>query len=282
MSPKQSLNIALIGCGKMGSAMLRGWLDAGIGGRVHVLEPQGLPPGFGDFTPSPVDCRTSAEDFAKAASGADVYVLAVKPQIMEEVCRSIAAAVPREALVLSIAAGQTIESFERRFGEKQAIVRAMPNTPAALGESATVAVANPHVSQKQKDQADALLRSMGMVKWIDDENLMDAVTALSGSGPAYVFLMIETLAKAGEKAGLPADLAMTLARQTVIGSAALAESEPGTPAETLRRNVTSPGGTTAAALKVLMDTGELQNLFDRAIEAARDRGRELSKPGPKP
>ena len=282
MSPKQSLNIALVGCGKMGSAMLRGWLDAGIGGRIHVLEPQGLPPGFGDFTPNPVDCCTSAEDFARAASGADVYVLAVKPQIMEEVCRSIAAAVPREALVLSIAAGQTIESFQRRFGESQAIVRAMPNTPAAIGKGITVAVANGHVSDNQRGQADALLRATGQVEWVDDENLLDAVTALSGSGPAYIFLLIDTLAKAGEKAGLPADLAMKLARQTVIGSAALAESEPDTPAETLRRNVTSPGGTTAAALKVLMDAGELQNLFDRAIEAARDRGRELSRPGPKP
>ena len=153
----------------------------------------------------------------------------------------------------------------------------MPNTPAAIGEGVTVAVANSHVTEEQKRQADALLRATGEVRWIENEAKMDAVTALSGSGPAYVFLLIETLAKAGENQGLPAEMAMRLARQTVIGSAALAERDAAIPAATLRQNVTSPGGTTAAALKVLMDSGEMQALFDRALDAATRRSRELSK-----
>ena len=271
--PKASpINIALIGCGKMGGALLRGWLKAKITKHVHVLEPAGLK-GFGKS----VTVHKDAASFLKAKAKADVYVLAVKPQVMDDVCRSIAAAIPSGALVLSIAAGQTISSFEKRFGAKQPIVRAMPNLPASIGEGITVAVANKRVSAKQKKQADSILRAAGLVEWVDKESLLDPVTALSGSGPAYVFLLIEALAEAGKKAGLTADLSMKLARQTVIGAAALAGAEPGIPAETLRKNVTSPGGTTEAALKVLMQNGDLQALFDRAIAAASARAGQLSQ-----
>jgi pyrroline-5-carboxylate reductase len=272
----KNLNIALIGCGKMGSAMLRGWLAAKIENRIAVLDPAGLPDEFADFAPNPVSYYKDVAAFAKNAPAADVYVIAVKPQIMEDVCRAIAPAIPQNALILSIAAGQTIASFEQRFGAKKAIVRAMPNTPAAIGKGIAVAVANNNVTDEQKQQTDAILQSIGEVEWVRDEALLDPVTAVSGSGPAYVFLLIEALAKAGEKAGLAPAFAMKLARQTVIGSAALAEAEPNTPASKLRENVTSPGGTTAAALEVLMN-GEWQDIMNKAIAAAAKRSNELSK-----
>ncbi len=272
----KKLDIALIGCGKMGSAMLRGWLAAKIEKRVYALDPAGLPAEFESYVPNPVTYFDSAEKFITRVPKADVFVVAVKPQIMEDVCKSIAAAIPPETLILSIAAGQTIAAFEDRFGKTRAIVRAMPNTPASIGKGISVATANAHVTAAQKKHANAILQSIGQVEWMDKESLLDPVTAVSGSGPAYVFLLIETLAKAGEASGLTPDFAMKLARQTVIGSAALAEAESGTPAARLRENVTSPGGTTAAALKVLMD-GKMQKIFDEAIKAATARSKELSK-----
>ena len=271
-----AMNLALIGCGKMGTAMLCGWLAAGIENRVYVLDPAGLPEELTDFTPNPVTHFKGASEFVNSAPPADVFVIAVKPQVMETVCNSIAAAVPRSALVLSIAAGQTIAGFEKRFGAAQPVVRAMPNTPASIGKGITVAVANKNVSIEQKQQAGSILKAMGAVEWVDDEGLLDAVTALSGSGPAYVFLLMDVMAEAGRKAGLPADLSMKLARQTVIGAGALAEKEASLPVSTLRQNVTSPGGTTEAALRVLMG-GPMQRMFDEAIAAATARGKELSK-----
>jgi pyrroline-5-carboxylate reductase len=268
--------IALIGCGKMGGAMLRGWIDARTAGHIDVLEPHGLPLSLSALTPEPVTVHGSAAIFLRNANKhPDVVVLAVKPQIMDEVCAAIAPGIPKQALVLSIAAGKPVAAYERAFGADQPVVRVMPNTPAAIGKGMSVAVANAHVSAEQRALAHELLSAVGKVEWVRDETMMDAVTALSGSGPAYIFLLIETLAKAGEKAGLPPDMAMTLARQTVIGSAALAESDAQTPAATLRENVTSPGGTTAAALEVLMN-GELQDIYNRAISAAVKRGQELA------
>jgi pyrroline-5-carboxylate reductase len=271
--PEKS-KIALIGCGKMGGALLRGWIQAGILNHAYVLDPAGMPD---DIDARLATAYKDSPSFIQAKPQAGIYVLAVKPQVMEETCRALAGAVPAKALVLSIAAGQKISSFEKYFDAAQPVVRAMPNLPASIGLGITVAVANSPVSAAQKQQADSILRAAGAVEWIDDENMLDAVTALSGSGPAYVFLLIEALARAGEKQGLTAALAKTLARQTVIGSAALAEREATTPPETLRKNVTSPGGTTEAALKILMDDGKLQNLFDRALAAATARGRELSQ-----
>ncbi|MCB9991249.1 MAG: pyrroline-5-carboxylate reductase [Rhodospirillales bacterium] len=271
----KNLNIALIGCGKMGSAMLRGWLSAKIEDRVTVLDPVGLPEEFAAYAPNPVTHYSDAARFSEKAGKADVYVMAVKPQIMDEVCKTIAPAIPGDALILSIAAGQTIGAFESRFGADKAIIRAMPNTPAAIGKGISVAVGNTPVTDTHKDMADTLLQSVGQVEWVDREDLLDPVTAVSGSGPAYVFLLIETLAKAGENAGLDADFAMKLARQTVIGSAALAEQESTLPASKLRENVTSPGGTTAAALDILMD-GKWQDIMTAAIAAATKRSKELS------
>lgn len=265
------MSVALVGCGKMGSALLRGWIEGAAEGPFLVLEPQGVDSAL---RRDGVQFFTDSHAFCAAAEEAEVFVLAVKPQIMEAVCADLRTAVAPESLVLSIAAGQDIAGFRRRFSPNQPIVRAMPNTPAAIGAGMTVAVASPDVSPSLRARAGALLRAVGHVEWIADEGLMDAVTALSGSGPAYVFLLIEVLAEAGRKAGLDAALAMTLSRQTVIGSAALAANDDATDAAALRRAVTSPGGTTEAALQILMD-GRLQTLFDAALAAARDRGRDL-------
>lgn len=275
MAEQPDLSLALIGCGKMGSALLRGWLASGRIKHVYILDPGGLPDEFEDEVPGRITFYDKPETFAGARPPASVFVIAVKPQIMDDICHAIKKAIPAEALVLSIAAGQTIAKFENYFGGTQPVIRSMPNTPAAISKGMTVGCPNTHVSPAQKSLADELLKAVGMVEWLDDETLMDAVTAVSGSGPAYIFLLIEAMAAAGEKAGLEKDFAMKLARQTVIGSAALAEAE-NTPAETLRKNVTSPGGTTAAALSVLMADEGMQDLFDRAIDAATRRSRELS------
>ncbi len=259
----------------MGGAMLRGWLSARIANKIYTLDPQGLPPEFESYTEDTITHFKNAAQFSEAQPNTDVFVIALKPQIMDTACKSIASTIPESALVLSIAAGQTIAAFEKRFSETQPIIRAMPNTPAAIGKGITVAAASRHVTTEQKEQAEIILKSVGLVEWVDEESLLDPVTAVSGSGPAYIFLMIEAMAEAGEAAGLTPDFAMKLARQTVIGSAALAETESNTAASTLRENVTSPGGTTEAALKVLMN-GKFQNILNKAIAAATARSKELS------
>lgn len=261
-------NIVLIGCGKMGSALLAGWLDADIDAAFSVVEPHDIPHKTVDHYRDTVEAK-------KAIAKADIVILAIKPQIMGAVCSTLKNYLHDGTLVLSIAAGQSINSFQDYFGNKQPLIRAMPNTPAAIGRGMTVAVPTGTVTTPQKDLANALLQSAGKVEWVNDESLLDAVTALSGSGPAYVFLLIETLTESGRKLGLSDELATTLARQTVIGSAALAEAEPNINAATLRKNVTSPGGTTEAALEILMD-GRMQKLFDEALAAAKKRGEELN------
>lgn len=262
--------VLLVGCGKMGAALLEGWLKAGIADRVHVVEPNrgGVPdhPGVQVV----VDAGGLPSDLAP-----DAVVLAVKPQVMDGVAPAYARFAGGRAVFLSIAAGKTIGYFADRLGTGAAIVRAMPNTPAAIGKGITALAAGPRVTADQRALCERLMQAAGAVEWVTDEGLLDAVTALSGGGPAYVFLLIETLARAGAAAGLPADLAMRLARQTVIGAGALAEASP-EPAETLCRNVTSPNGTTQAALEVLMAPEGVQPLFDRAIAAATRRSRELA------
>jgi len=264
--------LLLVGCGKMGGAMLDGWAARGLGADgVHVVEPHPAPgiagkPGVtlhaGPST-LPADLRPA------------VVVLAVKPQSMDEALPPYRRLVAPGTVFLSIAAGKTIAYFTGLLGAGAAIVRAMPNTPAAVGRGITVAVANAHVGADQRAASDRLLGAVGEVAWTDDEGQIDAVTALSGGGPAYVFLLIECLAEAGRAAGLPAELAMRLARATVIGSGELARLSPD-PASRLRENVTSPGGTTLAALQVLMAPDGLQPLLTRAIAAATARSRELA------
>jgi pyrroline-5-carboxylate reductase len=269
-NPLQNLpgTIALAGAGKMGGAMLTGWLAGGLdASRVMVIEPF---PADDIKALAARGIRLNPKD----AGTADTLVVAVKPQMFREAGPALKQLVGPSTLVVSIMAGTPIAALEQVCGGM--VVRAMPNTPAAIGRGITVAVAAKNVSAAQRATADALLRATGVVEWVDDESLMDAVTAVSGSGPAYVFLLAEELARAGVEAGLPADLATKLARETVAGSGDLLHRSEQDSA-TLRQNVTSPGGTTAAALEVLMAKDGMQPLMIRAIAAATRRSKELAK-----
>jgi pyrroline-5-carboxylate reductase len=213
-------------------------------------------------------------DAGLAIDGANVIVLAVKPQSMPVVLAELSGKVRPEQLVLSIAAGITIASINGKLGEHQAVIRSMPNTPALIGHGITGIVAGRHCSDPQRNQAEEILSAAGEIVWLDDEGLMDAVTAISGTGPAYYFLLTEALAAAAESFGLPAETADRLASITCFGAGAMLASSPGEAAE-LRRRVTSPGGTTQAAM-VIMEEGKFRELVRRAAEAARDRSRELA------
>ena len=262
--------VALIGAGKMGSAMLEGWLALGLAPRnVVVIEPKPAEEIVALSTKG-----VALNPSAGAISNIGTVVLAVKPQVAAAIMPNVAPLVGADTLVLSIMAGKTI-GFLQAGLPKAAIVRAMPNTPAAIGRGITVAVPNVAVTADQKRRAHALLAASGAVEWIADETHMDAVTAVSGSGPAYVFLLAETLARAGVAAGLPEDLAAKLARETVAGSGELLHRSPLDPA-TLRQNVTSPAGTTAAALDVLMGADGLDPLMRQAVAAAARRSKELA------
>ncbi|MCL2714996.1 MAG: pyrroline-5-carboxylate reductase [Alphaproteobacteria bacterium] len=261
--------ILLAGAGKMGSAMLGGWL-------AHGLEPRCI----AVIEPSP-----SAEITALAASGIEInpdpagigaieaLVVAVKPQSFPQAAARLRQFVSHSTAVVSIMAGIRIVALREACGG--AVIRAMPNTPAAIGRGITVAVPAADVDSGQRELADALLSALGVVEWVDDEGLMDAVTAVSGSGPAYVFLFAEELTRAGIEAGLPEALAARLACETVAGAGELLHRSK-LPPDTLRRNVTSPGGTTAAALDVLTGEPGLRNLMIRATAAAVRRSQELA------
>jgi pyrroline-5-carboxylate reductase len=262
--------ILLAGAGKMGGAMLSGWLAQGLDPKqLAVIEPQ----------PSGEISALAARGVRLNPSPADVgavatLVIALKPQTFGEAGAMLKPFAGPSTLAVSIMAGITIASISQICGG--GVVRAMPNTPAAIGRGITVAVAANNVGSAQRAVADALLRATGSVEWVDDEALMDAVTAVSGSGPAYVFLLAEELARAGVEAGLPQELAEKLARQTVAGSGELLHRSD-LSAATLRQNVTSPGGTTAAALAVLMGPDGMQSLLTRAVAAATRRSKELAK-----
>jgi len=262
--------IVLAGAGKMGGAMLSGWLARGLDAkRVAVIEPQ--PSGeISALATKGVRLNPSPKQLGSIAT----LVIALKPQTFPEAGGALKSFSGPSTLVVSIMAGTTIASIGAACGGS--VVRAMPNTPAAIGRGITVAVAAKNVSAAQRAVADALLRATGSVEWVDDESLMDAVTAVSGSGPAYIFLLAEELARAGVEAGLPQELATKLARETVAGSGELLHRSD-TPSATLRQNVTSPGGTTAAALEVLMGPDGMQSLLTRAVAAATRRSKELAK-----
>lgn len=263
--------LVLLGCGKMGSALLEGWLTGGLPAEaITVLEPN----------PSPTLSANAADGVrlnAELPEDPAVAVLAVKPQSMGAALPRLQALGNGSTVFLSIAAGTPIRAFEAALGANTPIVRAMPNTPAAVGRGITALVGNAHADARALDLAETLMRAVGQTVHLADEGQMDAVTAVSGSGPAYVFLLIEALAAAGEAEGLPGDLALALARATVAGAGALAESSPSEPSQ-LRVDVTSPGGTTAAALAVLMDESEgIPALMRRAVAAAAARSRELGR-----
>lgn len=263
--------LLLVGSGKMGAALLRGWLAQGM-----------LPQSVTVAEPSQAAAREFLDAGVRWSDGViapevppRVVVLAVKPQTMDAVLPSCRAMAARQPLFLSIAAGKTIAYFEDRLGRETPIVRSMPNTPASVGCGITVACANAAVTDAQRSLSTLLLGAVGEVAWVEEEPLLDAVTALSGGGPAYVFLLVECLAEAGRHVGLPSDLAMRLARATVAGSGELLRRSEEPPA-TLRQNVTSPKGTTLEALNILMSREGLQPLLTRAIAAATRRSRELA------
>jgi pyrroline-5-carboxylate reductase len=262
--------IVLAGAGKMGGAMLSGWLAQGLDAKhLGVIEPHPADE-IRALAAKGIRLNPSPQDIGAATT----LVVALKPQMFREAGMMLKSFVAPSTLTVSIMAGTTIASIGQVCGGM--VVRAMPNTPAAIGRGITVAVAASDVSPAQRAVADALLRATGSVEWIDDEGLMDAVTAVSGSGPAYIFLLAEELARAGVEAGLPAELATKLARETVAGSGELLHRSELSSA-TLRQNVTSPGGTTAAALEVLMAKDGLQPLLTRAVAAATRRSKELAK-----
>jgi pyrroline-5-carboxylate reductase len=267
-------SLVLAGAGNMGAALLAGWLNGGLEPhRVLIQDPSPPPP-----TQTLLDrygLQASASLLTLPAPPA-VIVVAIKPQIMDQVFPALARHAGAETVVLSIAAGRTLAGFERHLEPTAAVVRAMPNTPAAIARGITVAVPNAHVTPAQRQLCDALLRAVGEVEWVADEGLLDPVTAVSGSGPAYVFYLAECLAAAGVKAGLAPDLAIKLARHTVAGAGELLHRSGAAPGA-LREGVTSPNGTTFAALQVLMGADGLAQLLDEAVEAATRRSRELAK-----
>ncbi len=269
--------LLLVGCGKMGGALLDGWLAQGMAAEsVTLVEPQAAL--SARFAAQGVGAVAEAGSLSVELAPA-VVVLAIKPQQIDAALPDYARFARPGTVFLSIAAGKTIGNFEAVLGAEAAagaaIVRAMPNTPAAVGRGMTVLCANGCVSASQREACGALLAAVGETDWVEDEALLDPVTAVSGGGPAYVFLLIECLAEAGTAAGLPADLAMRLARVTVAGAGELVHQAEA-PAATLRENVTSPGGTTLEALKVLMAPDGLQPLMTRAIAEATRRSRELA------
>lgn len=262
-------SLALVGAGKMGGAMLASWLERGLDpGATTIIDP--MPSGE-----IAALCAARGLHLNPARSNPpSVVVLAIKPQGLDAAAAGLGPLIGSDTLLVSILAGKTIADLKSRL-PAAAVVRAMPNLPASIGRGATGAVASSEVSERQRATADALLRASGHVEWLDREDAIDAVTALSGSGPAYVFLLAETLTEAGIAAGLAPDVAARLARATVAGAGALLDASPVEAAE-LRRNVTSPGGTTAAALDVLMRADGLAPLMREAVEAARRRAAELS------
>ncbi len=269
---KLSGPLLLVGCGKMGSALLEGWLERGLDPQdVSIIEPNA--DHLQGFLGRGVSHAAAPEGLPEGLAPA-LMLFAVKPQMLAEALPNYRRYATAGAAAISIAAGWRLAAFEAALGPETAVVRAMPNTPAAVGRGMTVLCANARCGQSLRDLAGDLLGAVGEVAWVDDESLIDPVTAVSGGGPAYVFLLIECLAEAGVEAGLPADLAMQLARVTVAGAGQLVY-QSSEPAATLRQNVTSPGGTTLEALKVLMAEDGLQPLMTRAIAAAAARSREL-------
>lgn len=264
--------LVLVGAGKMGGAMLDGWLANGLSPQaVTVLDPHPSPEITALARDKGFRLNPPIEEVAPPAA----LVLAIKPQSLDATAPTIAHLAGSETLVVSILAGKTIANLRARLPAAGAIVRAMPNLPAAVRRGVTAAVTGRETNQERRIIADSLLRGVGTVEWLDDERLIDAVTAVSGSGPAYVFYLAECLAEAGAAAGLPPDLAARLARATVIGAGELLHQSDLPPSK-LRQNVTSPGGTTAAALDVLMAKDGLQPLLTKAVAAARRRAGELS------
>lgn len=263
--------VLLLGAGRMGGALLRGWIARGVAPSAIVVEEPLPSPELAAF----LSQHGIASGMAALAGPPAVVLVAVKPQVAEAALAAVAPRCTAATLVISIAAGRTIASIERHFAPGTAIIRTMPNTPAAIGRGITAAIGNAAMTAEQAGVCDTLMGAAGEVVWVENEGQIDAVTAVSGSGPAYVFLLAECLASAGEAQGLAPELAARLARATVAGAGELLHQSADAPAR-LREAVTSPAGTTAAALTVLMAEPGLKELLTRAVDAAAKRSRELS------
>jgi len=264
------VSILLIGAGRMGSALLKGWLKSGAKS-IQVVEPKPSPE-LRKLARAKKIALFAAPSQVKAKPS--VCVVAIKPQVLKGEAAALAGFAARGALMLSIAAGTSIEALTKAWGRKARIIRAMPNTPGAIGAGITGLYAARGVTRADRKRAVALLSALGQTEWVTKENLIDSVTAVSGSGPAYLFLMAEALTEAGIAEGLPRAQAEKFARATVAGAGALLVADR-SPASALREAVTSPGGTTAAALSVLMADDGLVKLMKRAVQAARKRAEEL-------
>jgi pyrroline-5-carboxylate reductase len=265
--------LALIGAGNMGFALLEGWAGQGLqGDAVTIIEPN-------PSTQLIALCKnTGFELYAepKACIPSDAVVLAIKPQMLDESVNAAGYFLHSGALLISILAGKSIKDLSARFPQISSVVRAMPNTPAAVGRGMTGIYASDATSAKQRDLTESLLKPISQVEWLSEEKQIDMLTAISGSGPAYVFYLVETLASAGVKLGLSAALSQKLARATIEGAGELLHQMPDVTAEDLRKRVTSPGGTTAAALAILMKDDGLAAILEQAVEAARHRAEELA------
>lgn len=267
MTQVNSRGLVLLGCGKMGSAMLQGWLAQGLSpDMVHIIDPN----------PSDWLKETGVSLNGDLPTDPAVLMIAVKPQMMQEALPQVEGFGGGGTLILSVAAGTPIQTYEAAFGPGTRVVRSMPNTPAAVGKAITAIVGNANATDADLDLAEGMLSAIGQVVRLTNESQIDAVTGISGSGPAYIFYMIDALAAAARAEGLPDEMAMQLAKATVAGAGALAEQAPETP-EQLRINVTSPNGTTQAGLEVLMGEGGLAPLMRKTVAAATHRSRELRK-----
>ena len=263
--------LALVGAGKMGSALLKGWLDRGLDKRaVLVIDP--APPA--DSAKFLADAGIKSRAAPPSGLPAGLIVVAVKPQVIAEILPGLRPLVGKDTIALSVAAGTTLKNLRAGLGDA-AIVRTIPNTPAQVGRGVTVAIANAKVDKAGRALVTTLLEAVGAVIWVEKEGLIDSATAVSGSGPAYIFHMVEALAAAAVSVGFDKDAAAKLARATVEGAGELLHQSD-LSAEILRQNVTSPKGTTAAALKILMSRGGMTPLMKKAVAAARKRSRELS------
>jgi pyrroline-5-carboxylate reductase len=270
---KKEAVILLLGAGRMGGALLRGWIASGRFAAIHVVEPK--PSGaIGTLAKQKKITLSNNFDFTRAKVRA--AVVALKPQVLKNEPALLKALGATGALIVSIAAGITTRFLHQTLGAASPVVRTVPNTPGAIGQGITALYASPGLSVAQRTLAQSLMKPLGETLWLGDERLMDAVTALSGSGPAYVFLLTETMTKAGISHGLAPDVSARLARATIMGAGALLGADPRSPEE-LRRDVTSPAGTTEAALNILLGKGGLEALMMRAITAATRRSRELGK-----
>lgn len=272
-----NLNILVVGCGKMGSAIVERWLNTFLNLHITIVEPAAqLPDNIDKKYYSHIQHYTNISDLPPFTGHA--VLLAVKPQIMADICNQLKNKISTNTPIISIAAGKEIKFYESFFGNNHAIIRTIPNTPAAIGHGITGMIANPHTNTAQRQLAEKLMATTGSIFWIENESMMNDLTAIASSGVAYIFYMMEVLTKAAETSGFSKEQAEAIGKQTVIGAALLAQTDSTTSPARLRENVTSPQGTTHAGLTILMDTEKgLNPLMEKTIQAAINRGIELAK-----